>query len=130
MFNKPEYGLTVLRLGLAVVLLWFGFSQLFDATAWTGWVPEWTESMLGLSPAMVVLLNGAFEVTAGTLLAVNVLVRPVAALVALHFALVTYEIGFTAIGVRDFGLTAAALALVFLSPSKHTYKSSAAESDV
>ncbi|MCA9364033.1 DoxX family protein [Candidatus Kaiserbacteria bacterium] len=106
---------TVLRLGLAVVFLWFGFSQLFDGVSWVYWVPEWAVSLFHLPPAMIVLANGIFEVVAGALLAMNVWVRPIAFVLAVHFAIITVDIGPDAVGVRDFGLTLATLALALLN---------------
>ena len=118
--TQHEWGLTILRLGLAVVFLWFGFSQLFDGVAWVSWVPEWATALIPIPPAMIVLLNGLLEVILGTLLAANILVRPIALLLTLHLALITFEIGATAIGVRDLGLTLATLALFFLTPKRPT----------
>lgn len=104
----------VLRYGLAAMFLWFGFSQLLDSVNWVGWVPEWAVNILGIPPAFIVLANGTFEVIAGALLAAGFFVRPVAVLLALHLAFITVEIGLTAIGVRDFGLTMATVALALL----------------
>lgn len=115
---NERIGVTVLRLGLAAVFLWFGFSQLFDGINWVSWVPEWAVNTLHLPPAMIVLANGLFEVVAGALLALNIWIRWVALALALHLLVITIEIGATAIGVRDFGLTAATLALVLLSGSE------------
>lgn len=114
--TREEWGYTILRFGLAVVFLWFGFSQLLDGINWVGWVPEWAVQILHIPPAMIVLLNGAFEVVAGGLLALNILTRWVSLALAAHLALITVEIGATAIGVRDFGLMMATFALVFLVP--------------
>ena len=112
--NTQKVGLHVLRLGLAAVFLWFGFSQLFDSIGWVGWVPEWAVTLLGVPPTFIVLTNGAFEVIAGVLLVAGIFVRPVAFLLALHLVLITIEIGLNEIGVRDFGLTMATLALALL----------------
>ena len=112
--RREDIGLLVLRLGLAAVVLWFGFSQLFDTLNWVGWVPEWAVSVFHIPPALIVMMNGAFEVVAGALLAANFLVRPTAILLAIHLAIITIEIGFSAIGVRDFGLTMATTALALL----------------
>jgi len=104
------YSALVLRVGLAAVILWFGANQLMSPEMWTAWVPEWTAA-LGFSPENVVLLNGIFEVAAGALLLLGVLTRWVAILLFLHLLLIVFEIGMTAIGVRDFGLAVAFLAL-------------------
>lgn len=116
---RHEIGLHVLRLGLAAVYLWFGFSQIFDSVNWVGWVPTWAVTFSHLPPAMIVLLNGSLEVVLGSLLAIGLLVRPVAFVLSAHLAVITYEIGLSAIGVRDFGLTMATLALAFLSNKNH-----------
>ncbi len=115
--THERLGLAILRYGLAVVFLWFGFSQLFDGLNWVSWVPEWAVNFLNIPPAFIVLANGLFEVIAGALLALNIWTRWVALTLALHLLVITVEIGATAIGVRDLGLTAATLALAFL-PSK------------
>lgn len=113
--NTHTWGVIVLRLGLAALFLWFGFSQLLDGVNWVSWVPEWSVNLLHIPPAMIVLLNGAFEVVAGSLLALNIWTRWAAFALAIHLAVITFEIGANAIGVRDFGLTCATLALVFLN---------------
>lgn len=112
--SSSAVGLLILRLGLAAVFLWFGFSQLFDGLAWVGWVPAWAVAVIHLPPAMIVLANGLVEVVLGTLLATGLLVRIVATLLALHLAVITFDIGLTAIGVRDFGLTLATIALALI----------------
>lgn len=113
--TSHQWGVTILRLGLAAMFLWFGFSQLLDGINWVSWVPEWAVNTLHLPPAMIVLANGAFEVIAGALIACNILTRWVALALAVHLAVITVEIGMTQIGVRDFGLTAATLALAFIA---------------
>lgn len=111
-----EIGHYVLRFGLAIVFLWFGYSQMTDGASWIAWVPAWTERIFGIAPEMVVLLNGAFEVIAGTFIVLNLYTRWVALALAAHLAVITFEIGLDPTGVRDFGLTMATLALALLSP--------------
>src|SRR3989344_7760377 len=91
--TRTQVGLLILRLGLAIVFLWFGFSQLLDGLNWVSWVPEWAVNLLHLPPAMIVLGNGLLEVVGGTLLALGILVRPVALVLALHLAVLKFEIG-------------------------------------
>ena len=101
----------VLRLGLAVVFLWFGLSQLAEPAFWVGWVPLWATDLTGLNAEIIVMLNASLEVAGGALLALGLLVRPIAVILALHLAVITFEIGMTEIGFRDFGLACATLAL-------------------
>lgn len=116
--NREKIGLGVLRFGLAAMFMWFGFSQLFDSLSWVSYVPSWASNLLNIPPALIVLANGSFEVIGGILIASGFLVRWVALFLAAHLAVITIEIGMTAIGVRDFGLTCATLALAFLYPLK------------
>ncbi|MES2135303.1 MAG: DoxX family protein [Patescibacteria group bacterium] len=113
--TRVQFGVLVLRLGLSAVFLWFGFSQLMDGIAWVAWVPEWAVNLLHLPPAMIVLGNGLFEVVFGTLLAIGLWTPYIALILALHLAVITFDIGLTAIGVRDFGLTIATIALALLA---------------
>lgn len=108
-------GIHLLRLSLAAMFLWFGFSQLLDGLNWVDWVPEWAVTLLNMPPALIVLLNGTAEVVGGVLLATGVFVRPVAILLGIHLAIITVDIGMNAIGVRDFALTCATLALALLA---------------
>ncbi len=105
----------MLRLALAGVFLWFGFSQLFDTIAWVGIVPTWAVDLLQIPPAFIVLGNGLLEVVLGSLLALGILTRYVSVLLALHLFVIAFELGLTAIGIRDFGLSFATLAISFLS---------------
>ncbi len=113
-FTRFDVGMVVLRLGIAAVFLWFGFSQLFDSLAWVSIVPGWAVSVFSIPPAMIVMANGVAEVVLGSLLAMGLWVRVVSFLLALHLVPITLDMGFTAVGVRDFGLTMAAFALSFL----------------
>lgn len=67
-----------------------------------------------LSPAMIVLANGTFDMVMGALIAMNLFTRIVALLAAIHILFITFEIGFNEIGMRDFGLSMATFALFFL----------------
>lgn len=101
----------VLRIGIALVFLWFGASQLSDPSSWIGFVPDSVLSMSGLSVITLVYLNGAFEVVLGTALFFGLFTRLTALLLALHMFDITYIVGFDSIGVRDFGLSIATLAI-------------------
>lgn len=116
--TRQEFGLHLLRLGLAAVFLWFGFSQLMDGIHWVTIVPDWAVSFLHLPPAMIVLLNGSFEVIMATLLAMGFFVRITSLVLALHLLLIAFDFGFTATGIRDLGLVIATLALSFIFTKK------------
>ncbi len=108
---RARYAPTVLRIGLAALFLWFGFSQFFDPGSWMSWVPAWAPAFSGMSVYNIVIFNGAFEIIAGAALAFGALTRWIALLLALHMLIITVEIGMTPIGVRDFAITMSTLAL-------------------
>ncbi len=118
--TRDQLGKDILRLGLAAMFLWFGFNQLLDGINWVVWVPVWAVSILHIPPAIIVLLNGVVEVVGGALLALNFFVRPVAAILAVHLGIIIFDIGLTAIGVRDFAIMTATLALAFFGSDERS----------
>lgn len=109
--SRQKIGIHILRLGLAGVFLWFGFSQIIDSLRWVSIVPDWAVSLLHLPPAMIVMGNGAFEIVLGTLLAMGFFVRIISLILALHLLPIALDFGLVATGIRDFGLIIASLAL-------------------
>lgn len=112
--TREQFGIHLLRLGLAGVFLWFGFSQLMDSLRWVSIVPDWAVSFLHLPPAMIVMANGIFEVVMASLLAMGFFVRITSFVLGLHLLVIAFDFGFTATGIRDFGLVIASLALSFI----------------
>lgn len=108
-----KYSSHVVRIGLALVMLWFGSQQLLDATPWTSFLPEWVGS-LPLSEIAFVHINGIFEVIAGTMLLCGLYTRIVSALLGLHLFGIVISLGMNATAVRDFGLVVG-LASIFLT---------------
>lgn len=112
MSNHQQYGVLILRMALAFVFLWFGFSQISDAALWVAFVPEWATGII--NAGALVYLNGIFEIIAGTLLALGIFPRYVALILGIHLLVISLSIGFTATGVRDLGIAVAAIALFLL----------------
>ncbi|MCF7865435.1 MAG: DoxX family protein [Candidatus Pacebacteria bacterium] len=105
---------TILRIGLALVFLWFGVNQIVNPTAWVAYIPDWVVSLSSLSAETIVYLNAAFEIFFGVALFLGFFTRFVSFFLMLHIFEITYTVGFDATGVRDFGLSVAAL-VVFLN---------------
>lgn len=120
MHPRPEWGTFVLRVGLSILFLWFGFSQFLDQSAWISWVPQWAMNLTGLEAEMIVLLNGGFEIAFGVLLALGLYIRPAAALLGLHLAVLVFEIGLSPIGLRDFTIMMASFALALMPPDSYS----------
>ncbi len=112
-----SYAPVVLRLGMALVFLWFGVSQLLDASNWTGWLPEYAAN-LPLGAETLVYLNGAFETLFGSLLLLGLGTRLAAILLSVHMAHIISVVGYSEIGVRDFGIFVAAVAVALNGADK------------
>lgn len=103
---------------MAIVFLYFGFSQLRHPDLFIGWLPS-EVSLLPISARTFVILNGAFEVFCGTLLFVGLFARVSALLLGIHLLSISFTIGFSEIGVRDFGLSLATIAIALLGPGAY-----------
>ncbi len=111
--KMSKYAPVVVRVGISLVVLWFGTQQVLDTESWTRLIPEWATATSGMSAATLVYINGVFELIFGTLLLLGLFTRVVAGLIALHMIHITFTVGYNGVGVRDFGLTMAAIS-VFL----------------
>ncbi len=102
----------VLRIGLALVFLWFGISQILTPFNFVGYLPSF---ILNFTPGEVVVrLNGILETLLALLLIFKKYVRLVSAILALHLVTIILSLGYNEIAVRDFGLLLAMIA-VFLN---------------
>ena len=100
-----------LRIGIALVFIWFGISQLSDPNSWFGYVPDYAVTLSHLSVGTIVLFNGIFEIIFGSMLLFGFFTRFAALLLALHMLDITFTVGLDATGVRDFGLSIATIAI-------------------
>lgn len=108
---SQEYGKIILRIGMSLVFLWFGITQLYDPSSWTAFVPAFLTAML---PAKtIVMLNGSFEVIFGLLLLAGLYLRIASILLGLHLAGIAFSLGYSATAIRDLGLSIATLSIFF-----------------
>lgn len=110
------YAPSVLRYGMATVILWFGLQQVFDVSAWTAYIPDSIVGLTHLDAATLVMFNGIFELVFGIALLIGFQVRTVALLLSLHLFDIMFTVGYGEIAVRDFGLALATL-VVFMNGS-------------
>jgi len=109
-FDKAKtYAPIVLRYALGLVYLWFGINQIINPNNFIGYLPTFIFN----SPYAIafVYANGVFEIVAATLLIMGILVRWVAALLALHLLAITFDLGYGELAVRDFGLAVATISI-------------------
>lgn len=117
--TRQEFGLHLLRLGLAGVFLYFGFSQLFDSLNWVSVVPDWAVNLISLPPAMIVMANGVMEIILGSLLAMGFFVRIISIILGLHLIPIAFSFGFSPTAVRDLGLVLSIFSLCLMYTKKN-----------
>lgn len=117
-FSRENLGLYLLRFGLVVVYIYFGYAQLMDPVSWSGIVPDWATSISTLDAVTIVYMNAIFEIVFALLLATGVWTRWVSFILGVHLAVITMTLGFSAEGARDFGLTMATFAHGLLEKNK------------
>ena len=114
-----DFPIAVLRWGLALVFFYFGFSQIVDPQAWTGFVPEFLTNIF-LSANNIVMINAITEIVLGIFLAAGIYTRFSSLILSLHLFCISASIGFNPVGVRDFGLAVATLVIFLNGADKYT----------
>ena len=106
-----KYSPIVLRTGVAIVFLWFGFSQLKSPENWIKLIPDYATSLTQLSATSLVYVNLVFELVFATLLLLGLFTRTTALLLTLHLLHITTALGYGPVAVRDFSLAIATFAI-------------------
>ncbi len=108
-----EWAVTVARIVLGLVCLWFGTNELIQPHLWTGYVPIIPTT--GVLPVVLVLLHGGALFVFGIALIVGIVPRIVALFVALLLLEIVLTLsighGVNDIAVRDMGILGLALAI-------------------
>lgn len=107
---------TILRIGLGLVILWFGVEQILNPNSWIGYVPLWLDSLL--TATVVVYINGGFEIIASLLLIFNRFVKLSSLLLSIHLVLIIIELGYNATAIRDIGILVGLIALFAMERNK------------
>jgi len=111
--KNKDYSVPIIRISLALVLLWFGIDEIINPENWFGYIPSWISSIIPFNIETFILLNGIFEIIIGALLLIGLKTRIVAFIAALHLLSITVAVGYNDVAVRDFGLTLMAVSLIF-----------------
>ena len=125
--KNKNYSSPIVRIGLAFVLLWFGFNQLFNPEAFLGYLPEWVlpnhSGMMG--PMMThmynagfqadnfIIFNGILDSLIGFFLLIGFYTRIFGLVAAFHLSFIAFSLGYNDVAIRDVGLVAMAVSLVF-----------------
>ncbi|GBD34319.1 hypothetical protein HRbin35_00029 [bacterium HR35] len=115
-----DYGKLILRIGLGIVFLYFGISQLIFPQRWVDLIPEVKfVYMNDIFKQKIVLLNGFLDCLIGICFILGIFVKIVSLLATLHLiSIFLFSLGFTPSGFRDLGLALASLSLYFLREGK------------
>ena len=108
-----KYYPVVLSLGIALVFLWFGFSQLKNPAAWTRMMPEYAQAIIPIGANNLIYLNGIVEIVLAVLLLLGLFTRTTSLLLTLHLLHIITILGYGAVAARDLALAVATFA-VFL----------------
>lgn len=128
-----EYAPIVLRIGISLVFLWFGLTQLINPESFFGYIPDWVtphDTMmihehpfqsahnLPLTPHIIIMGNGILETIFSLLLILGLLTRIASLILAIHLFTIMLGLGYNDIAVRDFGLIIAAIVVFLNGPDK------------
>jgi uncharacterized membrane protein YphA (DoxX/SURF4 family) len=115
--NKEEIGFYILRLGLAIVFLYFGISQILDQSRWIYLVPDrfFIFYINEVLKSKLIFINGIFDLIIALSLISGIFIRIFSILGFIHLLSITiFSLGFEPSGIRDLGLAFAMLSLFFL----------------
>lgn len=111
-FEKLKlYSPTVLRIGISLIILWFGSQQLQNPQAWTYNIPDYMTNFTGLNAGLIIILNGSFEIIFGTALLLGLQTRLCAFILTVHMFGIIGTVGYNPTGIRDLGLAFGLLAV-------------------
>ena len=110
------YSKAVLRLGMAIVILWFSIQQFLFASVWTAYIPDSVVAITHLNSITLVYLNAFFELIFGLSLFFGWQTRLAAFLLSAHLFNISFVVGYGEIGMRDFGLAVATFVVFMNGP--------------
>ena len=114
--TKMQLSSFLLRIGIGLVIIYFGLQQVSDSSGWLAYLPSWAKS-LPISEINFIHINGYFELIFGALLVLGFYTRIVAFFLSIHLLVIVYTVGYNEIGVRDFGIFVALVSIFLHGPS-------------
>tara|TARA_Y100000310_G_scaffold255151_1_gene262419 strand:- start:3164 stop:3559 length:396 start_codon:yes stop_codon:yes gene_type:complete len=114
-----QYAPTILRIGISLVFLWFGITQLINPAAYLGYLPSFAQS-IPLTSNTLIYINGIAELILGILLLIGLFTRLTAFIIILNLITIIIGLGYNDIAIRDFGLLLATLSVLLNGPDEYT----------
>lgn len=109
--SLKKYSPITLRAGIAIIFLWFGFSQIKNPGSWIKMMPEYIQSIAPFSPNTLIYMNGAFEIVFASLLLLGLYTRLTSFLLSLYLLHIVTILGYGPTAMRDFALAVATFAI-------------------
>jgi uncharacterized membrane protein YphA (DoxX/SURF4 family) len=106
-----KYAPSIVRVGVALVFLWFGLNQIFDTSSFLGWLPSWAY-LIPISSSVLVIISGVIETVFGLLLLLGLYTRFSALILLLQLIVIIVGLGYNDIMIRDVGLSFATLSIL------------------
>ncbi len=118
---RDTQALHILRVGLGITFLWIGVLIFRDPQFWGGFLQPWVVDLLPVPVESAMIGTAVLDFVMGLLLLVDVLTWLAALLATLHLAIVLITVGIDVVTVRDIGLLAGALAIlwVYVPKTRH-----------
>ena len=82
---------------------------------WTAWVPRF----IPFAPETVVMINGIFDLLIGGFLILGLFLRFFSFIGIIHLIGITASVGYNDIGIRDFGILLALIAVFLNGPDQY-----------
>jgi len=111
MNNLKKYAPMILRTSIAIILLWFAFSQIKNPSSWTRLIPEYSSAFMTAKD--IIYLNAFIEIILALLLLLGLFTRISSLITTIHLFHITTIVGYGPTGARDFALALACLAIFF-----------------
>jgi uncharacterized membrane protein YphA (DoxX/SURF4 family) len=116
MFTSSRYSYLVLRLGLAVVFLWFGIDKIIHPAYWlNAWVASsalYLMDKVGLTGTQFIYINGIFEILIGLSMVTGVFSKLFSFVAVLFLLMLFLFVGLNEVTIRDFGLIGGFIAVI------------------
>lgn len=107
--------LTITRIGLGIVFLWFGIDKFINPEIWLGLIPNWILAIFPSTDINYMYFHGVIESIIGLLLISGKILRLSSTIAAIILIGIIFSLGYGDLAVRDFGLLTIAIALMVKS---------------
>ncbi len=113
MFNKTSAAFNILRVGIAITFLWISVLIFKEPESWGRLIQPWTLNFVSIPLKTAMIETAILDLIIGFFLLIEKYTYIFSILAALHLLVVLIVVGINAATVRDLGLLAGSIALIF-----------------